>query len=942
MSYQRTRFELVRQDAFHLTSWLARAAIARGFPIERFSKDGRHSFLYEEDVLPAAASAAAHGDGAAPEGQLTAQQRKNAKKNARKKALKEEARAKQQQEAEGPAAAAVSAASTGTRQHDEQDANGSSDVVSTLTTRVDEGDSLEIPEGAYTFEPPSLVALARFLGEKGVPVPMEVLLLVARSINLRRQTAERFLATTCAPVYEHGFSIATLREVGTLLYERRAARSNPEAARSQDGEEMSFAEFVTRQERLLGWDDIKLPMHSNASAYKAFFSIPLSRDEAILSGLAFMVDLQDAREWLRDLWTRYGSGEIDLVTAAVVTNSTLELLRRPHAELIRLTSDEFDSPGASVSAALLGYLRDAERGCTSSDPIPAYSALQDDIDKDLQNRYEALFMPTQTILESLATMARSKYDVVRFNPATGAYDDSLVFSELATSTRWEQQRLLILDSYAAYSVLFTSFEHQSAETAKTYFAQDQMALSLWETFKARKCNLFATFCAQVFIDINFTLGAGTHHACDELRESARQMTATLQARAQTEPKGPLQIWESESLVQYLLNELGTETGEEDKITRLHGDLFKAGRKPAHNRSLIQRNPVMCGMSLYRLRILYQNISLKIANSFRTIMSASHLYQASKRLTPSSTAKGLSWPDLDLLLRHHGLQQIFGTTVYPRTAEEAHTRLMTMLGAPDALLQTFRREDTGAGLQTTEPVEIAAIAPTDTLLYDPTKVAKLFQAKFFEHKTSESFCAELEGILVFRMHRGNRAGLIGRRLRPGEIGRELQNAVSQEYPLLRVDYVATHLRCFRALKAVHGAVDADIWARHRWRSVSEHELAEITTVGMVLRDAARTELIAQRERDEAARKNGEGSASASHQAGSVDDHASERTSCDKVNDTSAVKAGGVAPCSPLLVKAAETLTSFLRDSREGDVETKMLASKSRSHRALALRTGKLSM
>ncbi|CAD6948490.1 unnamed protein product [Tilletia controversa] len=77
------------------------------------------------------------------------------------------------------------------------------------------------------------------------------------------------------------------------------------------------------------------PHDAPVSAAKARFDVEKSKKELCMAALAFFDDLHAVRAHLRTVWDDYGMKKVDLVTAAVTTNSALELFHRPHDELMK-------------------------------------------------------------------------------------------------------------------------------------------------------------------------------------------------------------------------------------------------------------------------------------------------------------------------------------------------------------------------------------------------------------------------------------------------------------------------------------------------------------------------------------------------------------------------------------------------------------------------------
>ncbi|KAK0534996.1 hypothetical protein OC842_002473 [Tilletia horrida] len=952
---QCTLYERCAQDTLRVVTWIGRAALQHGFPVSRMdvAEDPfpfRRGLFSDDDVS---------GDeqrAGRPEGERTAQQKKNAKKNAKKKAKKKER--KQEQQQQDTADKGVDADDLGDDAEEEDGAEAGAAAAADAAPPVNTEDGaapsapsdaqarppVPLPAHDYAVHEDLLIELARFLARKEVAIPKELLQLLCRCTSTRTSIVRRFFDPIKSNKCKREFKINALRDVGKILLEASAAAESKEkdgAAEAKDARcdsfgamEQAFLAESKKFDPVIRLDSPKCPLGGTIDARLVHFNFNPTFQECVLFALTFFADLHDVRQRVVDLWVDWSNGKVDLTAAAITSTSALEFLRRPHDILMHHTYPHLHGAAVSIFTSLAVYVRVQPKDELFPETHPLMYSEVPDEKPELQKVYDQLFLPTFCTLQRMAD--KQKGAIILYDPEQGVFDDTLDFDSLPYSKKWQQVRHLLQDSYAAYSIFLASFEPGSRDE-KDFFRTDEMARAMRETMSSPECTLHAVFAAQLFVDINLKLRAKTHRGVEELREGARQMTASLPERAKVEPKQPLQIWSSakESVVRFLLADLANHTkADDDPVAAiLEGLNIKGGarKKPMHNRMLVQRNPIMCGMSLYRLRTLYQNQGLKIVNSFRTVMVTAHLFHACQGASPKFPV----WQDLELLLRQHGIAEFFGGE-RPKTADEAFTRLMKMLSSPDELLHTLRQEDTGAPLSKIEEVPMPELAAEDTLLNDSAKIRMLFQEKFFEAKASVDYAAALQDLLVKRKMTSGK-GAKGRQgitpLSPLALLSELQVGLSQERLSTNFDYVSMHTRCLRALKIIHTAVDKDIWARHRWRSVVDHELPEITSATMILRDAARTEYaeLAERRKEEALRGGG-GEGSQPHQqkkGSSVVEHEDDDGS-----------AKPPIAQSPILLKAAETLARLLRDPNFGaDTEARKLGlSSEKGKKAATAATG----
>lgn len=107
--------------------------------------------------------------------------------------------------------------------------------------------------------------------------------------------------------------------------------------------------------------DIQLPeaprkAGSSVSAAQVRSTLEDSKASALMMLLTFYADLASVREYIRNLWMDYRDGAYDLLTASVTANTALELLRRPHDDVVEHALPFFDNSPSLATCALANHL----------------------------------------------------------------------------------------------------------------------------------------------------------------------------------------------------------------------------------------------------------------------------------------------------------------------------------------------------------------------------------------------------------------------------------------------------------------------------------------------------------------------------------------------------------------------------------------------------------
>ncbi|CAD6957872.1 unnamed protein product [Tilletia controversa] len=195
------------------------------------------------------------------------------------------------------------------------------------------------------------------------------------------------------------------------------------------------------------------PHDAPVSAAKARFDVEKSKKELCMAALAFFDDLHAVRAHLRTVWDDYGMKKVDLVTAAVTTNSALELFHRPHDELMK------DMPTGKSEP-----IRD----------LVHYARVEDSVTQTL---YDKFFIPAYMCLGTISMLIGGSRNVLSYPNDRNGYDDTLDVPRCTTQERWKQLEGLLTKSYSGYAAVLMQGTRKEKKKNVT-FELDCMARSM--------------------------------------------------------------------------------------------------------------------------------------------------------------------------------------------------------------------------------------------------------------------------------------------------------------------------------------------------------------------------------------------------------------------------------------------------------------------------------
>lgn len=172
--------------------------------------------------------------------------------------------------------------------------------------------------------------LAEFIAQKAIVIPRDALLTLDRYIRARARCAKSIHKYGVADEGHDSFIGVLMRT--RSLFEPLVPSSKPASKGASSAR--SFNSFKDLPDEICeDLADMQLPGTSPAT--EEIFVVEMSEDEARIRLFAFFEDVAAIRAHLRAVWASYRAGEINLMTASVVTNTALQLLEEPHKHVSR-------------------------------------------------------------------------------------------------------------------------------------------------------------------------------------------------------------------------------------------------------------------------------------------------------------------------------------------------------------------------------------------------------------------------------------------------------------------------------------------------------------------------------------------------------------------------------------------------------------------------------
>ncbi|WWC65533.1 uncharacterized protein I303_108151 [Kwoniella dejecticola CBS 10117] len=783
----RSKYQQYKRDNDQLTSWLANAAVQYGYPISSFTQTVDPVVGVDEKPTPS--------------------QQKNAKKKA-----KARAKARAKGDTGGLEKSGISE-DQGIKDAMEEDESTDRTAKLDIVQGNRSAPHLELSRHPYRSHAPSPA-----LHSASIQLPEAV---PSHSQRFHRRSRPLFV-NVLTEVYnlfeEHKNSVSTGN-----------GKPDPHSPSVNRYTELPYTDKDEEPEELA---DIFIPKHpcpSSAPPVDIACAPEYSREELVLGVLAFLEDMHDIRDEIMDIWGRYQAGQIDLTTAAVTSNTALELLRKPHDDIVKTVLPAFNHDIKLLLMTLYNVLKCSFAGGAMDLQPPLYSLI-DDEDLLTSTIYEHLLIPVCQMLSGMADVIQDGLVPVYKVGHFGYYNPKMKFFKQPFTKRWHQAQILMCETLTDYFLLGVVGERSlpsapvcGNEKSSNIFFIDEIAAEMSTFSRTKAPTLLLMVYCQVFIDINFVLGSEANRGVKELRSAASDMFTSYSRRQNIEPEAPESIWHSENR---LIDKAFLE--ELDCWRRMVPlDLvYKSieGRLPLQC-SIFDRDPLLCGLMLFRLRLKYQHLGLSLANSFGSILSTAHLFAACKRSGVLPGEKFNTWEDMELVMDLHGKEDIFGGK-YPDNIDDSLASFLRMMGYSTEVQGASRHVYTGNPLPSylNKPKKkfslLSKSGPKG--LTDHAQILPIFSGKYLRDPSAgtsfglNSVETLLSDILADeakqsaiadkkytirrkRNHRSHKFSIL-------QLLSILEAGLEAETRSIRFDYVSMHLRCLTILKKVQLSAD----------------------------------------------------------------------------------------------------------------------------------------
>ncbi|THZ32733.1 hypothetical protein D6C89_00239 [Aureobasidium pullulans] len=384
-------------------------------------------------------------------------------------------------------------------------------------------------------------------------------------------------------------------------------------------------------------------------------------EEKVIAQSCLLEAVADIRAFIKGLWQRYRDREqMDLMAAAVTTNTAIEMVRMLHEDYAKSFPD--DAEYIDIIKKPYDWLfTQVGEGAYELEPS------DEKVDAALYAKGDEIFMTTHLILETLRNSMYTKpqlpvIDVALLNHG----DTSKEWSMRSSEDKHLDDEVVLSKAWTGLVIL----AHMK-DIVKDDLTEGVRALTMNE-----KVPFWLTVAAQIFLDVKHVLGPEVERPFEEMQKGARYMKSsigqTIAFHQKLPPNPRFDPGEKTKLPHIAkVNELLLLGDLVDEALSAEGIDMKTRDE---YRNFGKQHPILCGVWLFSIRHKMQQVSIDFARLWSTTVYCAHIYNAVR-------VEGLvtsGWEDMEVLCTLQDQNNLFMGT-YPETLVECVNRSNTCMG-----------------------------------------------------------------------------------------------------------------------------------------------------------------------------------------------------------------------------------------------------------------------
>ncbi|CDM34525.1 hypothetical protein DTO006G1_533 [Penicillium roqueforti] len=589
----------------------------------------------------------------------------------------------------------------------------------------------------YTMTVKDLQLLADVVAKSALTVPTQVLIIVKRAIKLRKHVTSWFLGQGDSDNNKrHTHFISALEKVCETLEWKMNNSSNPDSNQppptsESGGGDADLDMFLNKFAVLT----VEEPQETQEGQQKSPESKQVVKVEIVendededtsyfrlifFKTYCMFQDLNNMRAFISHTWSEYRDNKIDLMNAAIVTDSALQLAR----DLVQEVVDDWSTSTPSIDnlQEMVFNVACFTRGIDATPSIEIGLPYN----KHMSDVAEWCYLPTRILLESFRDVLQDNHLPVFKKGFFGTYDPKANREGMSVGQKFNEDKIIFVQLMPEFCMI--------DKFGIRMLTSDAITAGLVEFCRTKKATLWLSFAAQVLLDVHHIMRYSILGAFDDLRMSGLRITKTIDDYFKGTKSHPQpQFWpkEGDEEIKDIHFTVASWIIQDPFLERKRVSI--PGYDVSEKHVLFSQHAILCGLSLFHLNTRMQSVGQQLVTQWYDVQQLAFLYN----LANTDGHMNLIWPDMEAFIKIHGESHIFiGSR--PKNASESLNRLELATGISSAAKfargsrkrQDFHRPD----------------GKNPRVLTPTTTIANLFRAQYVSGFREEDGIRTIDNVL----------------------------------------------------------------------------------------------------------------------------------------------------------------------------------------------------
>ncbi|KAG5743055.1 hypothetical protein H9Q72_013948 [Fusarium xylarioides] len=396
-------------------------------------------------------------------------------------------------------------------------------------------------------------------------------------------------------------------------------------------------------------------------------------EDAMIAYAVMLDDLTHIRSHIKSIWANYKGGFYDLATAAVVTNTGIDLARNLTEPILRIFEPHGGACAVSekfsiVFAMLKGFSMNEVRTWGPKGGNEKMYDIADDT-----------FLNANILLKSLVAVLGPRNIPIYKEGMFGTYDPNSDRSRKNGHQKFNEDQI-ILSEYFTEAVTL-------ARAVPNYPVEDEFIRGIRELDKTDKTPFYLVFATQILLDVHHILRGDTASVFETLSSHTSAMRNDLNQHIKHHQNLESETWPASN--ERALKEL------EQSIAWIGKDPVFLAKKRVGQKVGAQvtddqmyriyfLSPILSGLLLFHYRAGMHEIGITVLNAWGSVTYPAHLYNALQQ-------EGLlinRWQDMDVVRSLLGDSNFFVGSP-PKNKDEYLNRFLLQMGYSASAITTHK-------------------------------------------------------------------------------------------------------------------------------------------------------------------------------------------------------------------------------------------------------------